>query len=262
MTLRTVPLSRRFVVSAGAGRRARRVRTLAGTSDWRRNSLDALGAAVVFVAGTRTLRASPGWRWPELDLDTIQHEVRATLPGLRVDAAVMPRQPDRARLSLLCRMPGRSGDVDVVVKLANVADGLGNEALALSLLSDRPLPGIATPAVLATGFLDTDITYLATDALGLGRQRPALDEPLRSFERDLAERLAALPRPAGTPDDAVPVHGDLAPWNLRRTGRGLALFDWEEARWGAAGSDVEYYRRSCAELRSARFRSRFTARPR
>jgi hypothetical protein len=175
---------------------------------------------------------------------SIERQLGAVLPGLRIDAAVMPRQVDRQRLSLLCRMPSRSGDVDVVVKLTSAAEETGNEAVALSLLTDRPLPGIATPTVLATGLLDTRIAYLATDALGLGRQRPAIDEPLHSFERDLAERLAGLPKPMGTPSDAVPVHGDLAPWNLRRTGRGLALFDWEEAGWGAAGSDVEFYRRS------------------
>ena len=118
----------------------------------------------------------------------------------------------------------------------------------MALLTDRPLPGIATPKVLATGSIDVDVAFLATDALGLDRQRPAIDEPLRSFERDLAERFASLPRPAGVALDAVPVHGDLTPWNLRRTGRGLALFDWEAAGWGAAGSDLDEYRRACSEL--------------
>jgi hypothetical protein len=260
MTLRRIPWSRRIVVSADAGRRSRRVRALAGTSDWRRNALDVLGATVVLAAGTRVLPSTAGWRWPDLDVATVQQRLRASLPELCIVGAVMPRQLDRARLSLLCRMPARSGDMDVVVKLVSAADGLGNEALALSLLTDRPLPGIATPTVLATGDLDDDIAYLATDALGIDRQRPAIDERLHSFERDLADRLAALPRPPGTPQDAVPVHGDLAPWNLRRTPRGLALFDWEEAGWGPPGSDVEYYRRSCDELRVARRRSPITSR--
>ena len=231
---------------------------LAGTSDWRRNAFDHIGAAVILLTGTRWLPEATGWLWPELDAVTMQEQLRAVLPDLRIDAAVMPRQLGRTRLSLLCRIPGRTDDIDVVVKLAGEPDGIGNEALALALLSDRPLPGIATPAVLSTGRLDSQITYLATTALGLDRQRAAVDEPLRSFERDLADRLAALPRPSGTAPDAVPVHGDLAPWNLRRTGRGLALFDWEDARWGAPGSDLEYYRRSCGDLRNARYRARFT----
>ena len=109
---------------------------------------------------------------------------------------------------------------------------------------------------MATGVSTDDVTFLATDALGLDGQRPALDEPLHRFERDLAERLAALPRPSDAPDDAVPVHGDLAPWNLRRTSRGLALFDWEAAGWGAPGSDLAYYRRTSSELAGRSLRAR------
>jgi hypothetical protein len=259
-TLRRFPLSRRFVVVAGAGRRARRIRALGGTSDWRRHGADLLGAGVILAAGTRALPDTGGWRWPELDASAIERQLRDVLPGLRIDAAAIPRQPDRDRLSLLCHMPRQSSELDVVVKLTRAADGLDNEARALSLLTERPLPAIATPTVLAAGQLDGDIAFLATDAVGLDRQRPAIDEPMRSFERDLAERLGSLPRPSGTADDAVPVHGDLAPWNLRRTGRGLVLFDWEEAGWGTPGSDLEFYRRSCDELRAARFGSRISRR--
>ena len=254
MTLRSVPLSPRVVVRDDAGRPARRVRMLAGTSDWRRNALDVVGAAAVLIAGTRPWSTATGWRWPELDLAEIEHRLRETLPGVRVDAAVMPRQTDRERLSLLCSQP--RPERTVVVKLATVGDGLEREALALSLLTDRPLPAIATPAVIASGLLVDGITFLATDALGLDRQRPALGEPLHSFERDVADRLASLPRPTDTADDAVPVHGDLAPWNLRRTSRGLALFDWEAAGWAAPGSDLAYYRQSCAELSGWSIRAR------
>ena len=245
MTLRSVPLSPRFVVCDDAGRSARRVRMLAGTSDWRRNALDVVGATAVLIAGTRPWSTATGWRWPDVDLAEIERRLHETLTDIRVDAAVMPRQTDRRRLSLLCSQPGP--ERTVVVKLATVGDGLEREALALSLLTDRPLPAIATPKVIAAGLLADDITFLATDALGLDRQRPALGEPLHSFERDLADRLASLPRPTDAADDAIPVHGDLAPWNLRRTSRGLALFDWEAAGWGVPGSDLAYYRRSCAE---------------
>jgi hypothetical protein len=220
---------------------------LAGTSDWRRGSLDAIGATAVLLAGTTPWPAAATWRWPELDVIELEERLRSSLPRLRVDAAVLPRQSDRARLSLLCTQS--RPDRDIVVKLAMVGDGLEREALALSLLTDRPLPGIATPTVISAGRLDERTAYLATDALGLDRQRPALDAPLHSFERDLADRLDSLPRPPDTSPDAVPVHGDLAPWNLRRTSRGLALFDWEAAGWGASGSDLAYYRRACAELR-------------
>ncbi len=227
---------------------------LAGTSDWRRNSLDALGAAAVLFAGTRPWPATAGWHWPGLDVTEVEEGLRSSLPRLRVDAAVLPRQRDRARLSLLCTQS--DPDRAVVVKLSIVGDGLEREALALSLLTERPLPGIATPRVLSTGRLDERTAYLVTDALGLDRQRPAFGVALHSFERDLADRLGTLPRPIDAIPDAVPVHGDLAPWNLRRTSRGLALFDWESAGWGPPGSDLAYYRTSCAELRGRPLRTR------
>jgi hypothetical protein len=245
VTLRSVPLSRRFVVAPGAGRAARHVRALAGTSDWRRGVLDRAGAGAILLLGTRWLPAAPGWSWPSLDEVELAAALHDALPDIRIDAAAIPRQADRTRLSLLCRVDDRP----VVVKLGAADDGIENEARVLSLLTDHPLPAIATPQVLATGRLGDDMTFLATDALGLGRQRPAIGETLSSFERDLADRLASLPRPSDADNQLVPVHGDLAPWNLRRTTRGLALFDWEAAGWGPPGSDLDHYRRACASLR-------------
>jgi hypothetical protein len=250
--MRRYPLSNRFLLHADHGRRGRRVRQLAGTSDWRRAILDRLGGVTVAVAGTGLLR--PGaWTWPEAPPDEVVDWLRtdcAELADLSIVAAACPRQHGRARLSLLCRR----GPIDVVVKLGLPADGIENEATVLRLLSDAPLPAIATPRVLAAGTIGDGsnggpIAYLATDALGLDGQRPAIGEPLATFESDLAARLHSMPRPPGTPSGAVPVHGDLAPWNLRRTSRGLALFDWEAAGWGQPGSDLDYYRACCEDLR-------------
>jgi thiamine kinase-like enzyme len=96
---------------------------------------------------------------------------------------------------------------------------------------------------------------LATTALGLDGQRPAIGETLRSFQADLGDRLQSLPRrPGELGDELVPVHGDLAPWNLRRTSRGLALFDWEAAGWGHSGADLAHYRGVCEGLRRRRRR--------
>lgn len=250
--MRRYPLSDRFLLHARQGRRGRRVRHLAGTSDWRREILDRVGGVAVAVAGTGLLRTG-AWTWPDASPDQVTDWLRADcaeLADLSIVAAACPRQHGRARLSLLCR----HGPIDVVVKLGLPDDGIENETTALRLLTAAPLPGIATPRVLAAGTIGDGrdggtIAYLATDALGLDGQRPAIGEQLASFESDLAARLQSMPRPPGTAADAVPVHGDLAPWNLRRTSRGLALFDWEAAGWGRAGSDLEYYRACCTDLR-------------
>lgn len=243
-----VPLSRRLTVQRQARRRARGVRLLAGTADWRREIVDRLGAAAVVVAGPARLRPVRAWTWPSLtptDLVDALHIALPDLAPLHLLAAAAPRQPGRERVSIL----GELGGSTVVVKLGAVDDGVENEAGALTLLTRDPLPGIATPAVIASGRIDDALAFLVTDAVGLGGQRPAIGEPLRTFESDLAGRLGALPKPPGTAAAHVPVHGDLAPWNLRRTSRGLALFDWEAAGWGPPGSDLEHYRSTCDQLR-------------
>jgi hypothetical protein len=171
----------------------------------------------------------------------------ASMPGLSLVGAVAPRQAGRRRLSLLARFDRH----DVVIKLGCPDDGLEREAVALELLGADPLPSIATPRVIGAGRLDDAIAFIATSALGLDGQRPAIGERLRTFESDLGERLGSLPHPPGESDrTVVPVHGDLTPWNLRRTSRGLALFDWETAGWGAPGADLEHYRSACAALRA------------
>ncbi len=241
------PLSRRFTLARGAGRRARRVRLLAGASDWRRELLDRVGSAAIGIAGTGHWPITAPWPWPAHQPTELVEFLHGALPGLDIVSAVAPRQPGRTRLSVL----GTWHDADVVIKLGRPDDGIETEAAVLRMLTADPLPSIATPSVLAAGHLDDDerIAYLATSALGLDGQRPAIDEPLHTFEADLAERLRALPRPPGSHPDDIPTHGDLAPWNLRRTGRGLALFDWEAAGWRPPGSDLAHYRRTCDELR-------------
>lgn len=245
-SLRRYPLSRRLLIAADGGRDARRIRALAGASDWRREMLDRIGAAAVAVAGSACWPPAHEWSWPTDSPDEITGGLDRHIPGISIIGAVAPRQPGRRRLSLLCV----AGGDEVIVKLGVPDDGIETETLALRLLSDAPLPGIATPSVIASGHLGEagSVAFLATDAIGLDKQRPAIDVPLTGFEADLGHRLASLPRPPGTPDDAVPVHGDLAPWNLRRTPRGLALFDWEAAGWGPPGSDLAHYRAACASL--------------
>ena len=45
------------------------------------------------------------------------------------------------------------------------------------------------------------------------------------------------------------MHGDFAPWNLRRLRDGsLALIDWEDAGFGPPGADEVFYRATSAAL--------------
>lgn len=255
--LRAVPGSPRLLLHADAGRAGRRVSSLTGASDWRRALVDRVGAGAVGLLGTRWLRPAERWAWPDCSADELTVALHNALPGLRVLGAAVPRQAGRRRLSLLARS---SGTLTVIKLGADAVDGsLPAEAAALELLRANPLPGIATPHVLASGVLrdlpagstaaGETIEFVATTSVAIGSQRAAIDIPLRTFAADLAVRLAALPKDPSTPVDAVPIHGDLTPWNLRRTRRGLALFDWESAGWGRAGSDIDTYRTACDEIR-------------
>lgn len=247
---RRVPGVRRALLHPAAGRRGRHLRTLTGASDWRRRALDAVAFGRVAVAGTAGLPPATGCWWPGLDADRLATALRAEFPALVVVGAVAPRQPSRRRLSLLCHAAGNP----LVVKLGDATGAFETEHRALELLVADPLPGIATPRPCGVGTLPVQaadgstIAFVATAALALAAQRPAIGEALRTFESDLAGRLGTLTSPPSGASGLVPVHGDLTPWNLRRTGRGLALFDWEGAGWGEPGSDLARYRSASAEL--------------
>lgn len=245
---RRIPGTSRMLVHPASGRSATQLRSLGGTSDWRRQVVDRLGFAALAVVGASRLPPAPDLVWPDLSHDALCTQLREALPGFRLLGSVTPRQHGRPRMSLLGRMAGNV----VVVKLGADDERLDRERRALELLAVDPLPGIATPAPIAAGVFgesDQVVSYLVTTAVAIRRQGPAIDVPLRTFESDLRSRLSGLPRPSDTADEFVPVHGDLTPWNLRRTSHGLALFDWEEAGWGASGSDLETYRAASTAVR-------------
>jgi hypothetical protein len=247
MTWKRVPASSRLLVHSSSGRGATAVRMLSGTSDWKRELLDRGGVASVMLLGASGLPAAGAPTWPAFGIDGLDDELRVHLPGFRPLGLVLPRQPGRERLSVLGRMTGNV----VVVKLGGSDERLEREGTVLEALARNPLPGIHTPEPIDYGSFsvaDEPMTFLATTGIALGHQRPAIDEPLRTFERDLGLRLGQLPGGTGEAGN-VPVHGDLTPWNLRRTTRGLALFDWEAAGWGDAGSDIALYRTACNEVR-------------
>lgn len=250
-SLRSFPGSPRLLIARDAGRAGRHIRSLAGSSSWHRDLVDRVGALAVLTAGPTRLPAAAGWSWPEIGCAELTERLRSDLPGLRLLGAVIPRQPGRERLSLLGRSAGTLAIIKLGVDGAESPDGsLEAEAAALSLLEADPLPGISTPRLIAHGVVaDTDVEFIATTSVAVGAQRAAIDAPLRTFEADLGSRLSRLARPADTPTAAVPIHGDLTPWNLRRTRRGLALFDWESAGWGPPGTDLATYRIACDEVR-------------
>jgi hypothetical protein len=92
--------------------------------------------------------------------------------------------------------------------------------------------------------------YLAAAPLPRGLHGPPRNPPLAAILQEIDAALAGLPRPCATPGHWRPMHGDLAPWNLRQLrGGSLVLIDWENAGWAPPGADEVFYRATQAALR-------------
>jgi hypothetical protein len=109
----------------------------------------------------------------------------------------------------------------------------------------------AVPEVIDGGQVD-GWRYLMMAPLPPRPHRPAVDISLDEVVADV-QRLVAAVLPRGeAPTRWEPMHGDLAPWNLREvSGRGLMLLDWEEAGWGPPGADAVLYPAAAAALSGA-----------
>jgi hypothetical protein len=130
-----------------------------------------------------------------------------------------------------------------------VAKVAGDGGRARSLAAERDLIGalapLLPPDLAAPGVLAHEPGLLVLEHVPW-RPRPApwnLPEPVAETMGRFF-RAGARPGRATQNGEAMvgPVHGDLAPWNLLRTGRGWALVDWEAARTdGPAFHDVFHF---------------------
>jgi Ser/Thr protein kinase RdoA (MazF antagonist) len=88
--------------------------------------------------------------------------------------------------------------------------------------------------------------------------RPHRPEPRPDLARvrALLQRLArSVPRPDSTPSHWVVVHGDLAPWNLRRVlAGGTWLLDLDDVTWGPPDADALLWAVATAHVRRRRRR--------
>ncbi|MFD0685142.1 phosphotransferase [Actinomadura fibrosa] len=128
------------------------------------------------------------------------------------------------------------------LKVRDEPDTLDREVRALSAFPGGQAAGFRVPKVL-----DRDETHgshwMLIEAMPPRPARPLRGTVLAVLVAQIQRRLAVVvPRPPGTPDHWLPMHGDLTVWNLRRCGAGLPwLIDWEDARWAPPGADRVYY---------------------
>lgn len=111
---------------------------------------------------------------------------------------------------------------------------------------------------LAGGVAPTPIGPIHLALLSKLARGPVAEVAMTRLVAELPARLATLPQPhpelsaaleqalAGLENQRIAtgvVHGDFAPWNLRRTGQTIRAFDWEYGHLdGPAGFDEIHYR--------------------
>lgn len=150
-------------------------------------------------------------------------------------AMIDPRQSHRQRSALLAVRHG----VPVAFVKANAhVEELDRERLALERLASAPLV-CRIPRVLDHGRCGS-IGWVATSPMTSGWTTPVTELPVGWRQGQELSGLADIlgPAPSGA---AVPLHGDLTPWNLRRCAGDTWLLDWEDACWGPSGADETYF---------------------
>jgi hypothetical protein len=143
------------------------------------------------------------------------------------------RAHDRSRYVCLAIDDAGSAVALAKVDVEEDAGGsLQHEADALGKLG-----GGVTAPLLAPTLIDSEPSLLLFEPiLWRARLRPW------HLPADVAAALGRFYAPAGDGPDRGATHGDFAPWNLLRTGKGWVLIDWEEASEdGPAFFDLWHY---------------------
>lgn len=174
-----------------------------------------------------------------------------------VEAVCVYRRPQPTRSGLTLIVCGRHRGM--LVRLRRDRTTLQRE-LDVAVAAERLRPtSIRVPQLLQ------EATYAGWywagyELISTGPHRPARSLPPEALAEISALVSSVVPRPVSAPEHWTACHGDLTPWNLRRTGRSPVpwLLDWETAGWAPPGFDAVYFEASAAAVttpRSARRRA-------
>jgi thymidylate kinase len=157
------------------------------------------------------------------------------------------RQASRPGLALL--LLHRGIPVAFVKMRASGTESLCEEAGAHTAAWKARPRSFFVPEPLLSGTIG-GWDYFAIAPLPPRIHYPPDDPPVDAILSEVEGALADLHRPSDVPVHWRPMHGDFAPWNLRRVeGGGLVLIDWERAGWGPPSADRVLYRATEAVLR-------------
>jgi hypothetical protein len=218
----------------------------------RRNALFAQTAAslLVRVLGTRALPGRAEAWSPPVDgdvADELRDRLEDAVGPCDAVAGYVPRQTERGGFCMLLRRNGRS--IGFVKVRPDGEDGsLATEHGALARVAQVRASAFRSPAPIALGSIGR-WHYLVSEALPPVLHRPPSAPPIAAVTAQIAAALEDMTRPAEIPAHWVPMHGDLAPWNLRAVAGTLYLIDWEDVAWGPPQADAVYYHATDAAVR-------------
>ncbi|MEM9036512.1 MAG: hypothetical protein AAGD18_18085 [Actinomycetota bacterium] len=111
------------------------------------------------------------------------------------------------------------------------APELEHEALVLDTVARARPRSFAVPEVLASG-IDDGYAWVATSTI------PRDHRSVPDLAAGVTEEISELLAPLDLEGDGDASHGDLTPWNVRRAGGTVWIFDWEDAARRPAGADA------------------------
>ena len=190
------------------------------------------GRSVTMVPGTNAV-----WEPPFTLLQFQEWLNRASdvvNKGISTWIVQLPRDRRRRRFNLLLLGSSRA-PVAFAKFTENPANPLALEAL--KRFDDEPTRAFWSPGLLSTDRVGNMSVVMSTP-MPNRRHWPATLKPETRYKilEEIRGRLGDLAHP-----DAF-VHGDFAPWNVRRLAdAGIAVVDWEEATKGVAGADALWF---------------------
>lgn len=163
------------------------------------------------------------------------------LAGRSIDGfAVYQRaQADRDGVAMLLS----AGESSMFVRAHPEPSPFAFEQRVSEFAASAGISSFRVPAVLGSGSIG-GWAWLAFEPLSLRPHAPARPRPYQLDEIGAdATRIveAVVPRPADVPEHWRGAHGDLTPWNLRRSGSTTWLIDWEDAGYAPPSADRVYF---------------------
>ncbi len=240
------PLNRRLLIPTSVGRGA--AGAVATAMSCRASAVAAHHLAWC-VARTTGSHLIPGKR-QALDLPVavrgVLDVVADVVGGLDAFALLSRRQDHRGAHLILAF---RDGSPITFCKIAGESSAVsfGVEQRCLTELSNAKRAPVIVPRLLVGGTAH-GLQFTAMSALPPRPHRPFWGNVAPILEWLQLSLADVLPRVG--PAHWVPMHGDFAPWNLRRLWFGShTLFDYEDARYGPPSGDAVFWMVATATLK-------------